>query len=292
MSFFEAILLGIIQGITEFFPISSSGHLVIAEQLLGIETDYGILFHVILHIGTLVAVLLNFRKDIIRLLYSFAGIFHDIWKNFRIFLGNLIKRQENKYHKVLRTQYRKLAVLILAANIPTAFVGLAMRNLIANAASSLLITGSGLLVTGLLLFVVGFSEHGNKKPKNTSWYSAFIIGACQGFSVVPGISRFGITMTAGLLNGYSKLFALKYSFLISVPTIIGAIIFELVKLPEQSGLTFGFVICCIFGAVAAAVTGFFVIKAMVRIIKKGKLRVFAYYCLGAGLFVILMNYLI
>lgn len=292
MSFFEAILLGFIQGITEFFPISSSGHLILAEQLFGIETDYGILFKIVLHIGTLTAVLAAFRKDVIRLFYSYLGILHDIGKNIRVFFDNILKRQEKKYRKILRTQYRKLAVLILVANIPTAVIGYIMRNLVSGWATSLLLTGTGLLITGLLLFVSELTEKGDKKPKNTSWSSALLVGACQGFSVVPGISRFGTTMTAGLLNGYSKAFALKYSFLISIPAILGAAILELFRLPVESDLTFGFLISCIFGAVAAAMAGFFAIRALFWMIRKRKIKFFSYYCFVVGIFVILINYLV
>lgn len=293
MSFFEAILLGLIQGITEFFPISSSGHLIIAEQLLGVETDHGVLFHVILHIGTLVAVLLTLKKDVKRLLYSLIGILHDIYFNGKIFLSNAWKGQERKYHKILKTQYRKMAVMILISSVFTALIGFMLSNMVAGFTGTLLVAGIGILITGLLLFVAGYSELGVKKPKTASWMSTVTVGACQGVSVVPGISRFGITIVAGMLNGYQKNFAIKYSFLVSIPTVIGAAVLELAKLPgEATGITFGFVMCCIAGAVVAAISGFFAIRTVLWIVKKRSLRVFSYYCFAVGIFVIFINYLV
>lgn len=293
MSFFEAIVLGLIQGITEFFPISSSGHLVIVEQLLGIEIEHEVLFHVMLHMGTLLAILLAFRKDIKRLWYSLVGIAHDLNMNFKIFMANHWKGQEKKYRKIFKTQYRKMAVMLLISSISTAIIGVVLRNLVDQFTHPLLIAGLGILVTGLLLYVAGFSERGNKTPKIASWTSAFTVGICQGISVIPGISRFGITLVSGLLHGFNRSFAWKYSVLTAIPAIIGAAVFELVCLPGSGvEITFGFIGCCLTGTIVAAIVGFFAIRGLLWIVKSGKLRIFSYYCLAVGILVIFLNYLV
>lgn len=292
MSFFEAILLGIIQGLTEFFPISSSGHLILMEQLFGIETEHGVLFNVVLHIGTLIAVYLAFRKDIRHMIRAYIGILKDCWKNLVILWKNIFKNENQAYRKVLRTQYRKLAVIVLIANIPTAILGGLLSGFVEGKGSSLFVVGFGMLITGLLLFVTGFHDRGNKSPKEASLTSALIVGTCQGYAVIPGISRFGLTMTAGLLCGYHKKFAVKYSFLISIPAILGAMILECFKLPEQSGITFGFVCCCFAGAAFAALFGYFAIRMILKLIQRGSLRLFSYYCFAVGTLVIVLNYLV
>lgn len=292
MSFFKSILLGIVQGITEFFPISSSGHLVVIEHLFGVETEYHVFFRIVLHMGTLLAVSTVFRREISGLIYAYKGLLVDIWKNFLILLQHVFQNREKTYHKVVCSQYRKLALMILLGNIPTAVIGLVLRKFVYGNGSSLFVAGFGLLVTGLFLFVTGFIENGKKMPKNASISSSFVVGICQGFSVIPGISRLGTTMAAGVLSGYNRTFALKYSYLIGMPSVIGAFLLELSELPNLENLTLGFVACCIVGAAVAAVTGFFTIRAFIQVVQKRKLRVFSYYCFFAGIIIVLLNYVV
>lgn len=293
MSLFEAILLGLIQGITEFFPISSSGHLIIAEQLLGIESDHGVFLNVLLHIGTLTAVLLVFRKDVKRLIFSAFGILNDLLKNLQVFFLRKIKKKDVKYRNILRTSNRRLLIFILVSSIPTALFGSILHEFVSSEAITLFIVGFGLMVTGLLLFVVELAGKSTDNSGSISWGSALTIGICQGFSVIPGISRFGSTLSAGLLFGLPKTFAVKYSFLIAIPTIIGAAVYELTKLPTVGGeLTFGFVICSLFGAIVAFIAGSFAIKFMLWVVKNSKLYYFTIYCVLMGIVAIALNYML
>lgn len=289
MTLFEAIVLGLIQGFAEFFPVSSSGHLLIGEQLLGVKTDYSIIYSVILHIGTVSAVLFAYRRDVKKLFYSALAMLYDMRKNITILYCNILNKQDKKYYRLLRTPYRKLVVLLLLSLVPSTLLGFFIRHIITNYSDSFLLTGLGFLVTGLLLFVSEYAGKENKNLKNFSWSNAIIIGLCQGFSVIPGVSRFGMTMTSGMLLGFNKSFAVKYSFLLFIPTMIGAACYELTHLGSFKGLEAGTILVCIIGAIVAGITGYFTIKIFLNIIKNGKLRWISYYCIFLGFIVIIFN---
>lgn len=292
MSIWEAILLGAVQGLTEFLPVSSSGHLVILEQLLGLELKGGMLFDVILHMGTLAAIVAAFKKDIVRLVLETGRIFGDLWTNLKTFIQNRKYRGENRYRKIIHSNYRKFVVMILVATVPTAILGYLLRSLVSAAASTLLFPALGLLVTGILLLVVDFVETGMRVPKDVPFWNAFVIGICQGLAVFPGVSRSGTTITACLLSGFNRKFAVKFSFLMSIPAIIGACVLEVkgaFTAPDITGL---FVLYCILGAIVAAAVGYFSIKAMLVLVQKQKLRYFSYYCFFVGIAAITANFLI
>lgn len=291
MSFFEAILLGLIQGITEFFPISSSGHLIIMEQLLGVESEFGVFLNVFLHIGTLMAVLLAFRRDVKRLFYSLFGILHDVIENLRILYLRIVKKQDMRYKKLLRTSNRRLLLYIVLANIPTLLIGYILHGFVSSQAITLFIVGFALLVTGLLLFIAELAVRSLESHTPITWKSALMAGVCQGFAVIPGISRFGFTLSIGLFCGFSRNMAIKYSFLISIPAVICAAIYELFQLPSQiDGITFGFAVSSFFGAAAAFMAGSFAVRIVLWVVKNSKLRYFSCYCFIVGILSIILNY--
>ena len=228
MSFFDAMILGIVQGLTEFLPVSSSGHLVILENLLNIRTDTDVLFHVLLHFGTLIAICLVFKNDLFRMLVETIHIFQDLTANFKIYIDNKMhSAQTTPYRKILCNNYRTMVAMILISTIPTGILGYLLQNLVDRWSSSLPVTGLGLLITAVLLLVVDNWQLGNKLPKHITVPQALAIGVCQGISVIPGISRSGITITAGFLCGFRRGFAIRYSYLVSIPAILGAMILEL-----------------------------------------------------------------
>ena len=189
MSFFDAMILGIVQGLTEFLPVSSSGHLVILENLLNIRTDTDVLFHVLLHFGTLIAICLVFKNDLFRMLVETIHIFQDLTANFKIYIDNKMhSAQTTPYRKILCNNYRTMVAMILISTIPTGILGYLLQNLVDRWSSSLPVTGLGLLITAVLLLVVDNWQLGNKLPKHITVPQALAIGVCQGISVIPGIS--------------------------------------------------------------------------------------------------------
>lgn len=292
MSIFEAILLGVIQGLTEFLPVSSSGHLAICEQLLGIDTDGGLLFDVLLHLGTLGAIFAALKKDIRRLILEAIRIVHDIWYNLLIFWRNLINREENRYRKIIDNNYRKFVLMVAVSAIPTALIGYWMRETVNAASDTLLFPGLGLLVTGILLLVVDFVETGKKIPKDATFGNALVVGICQGLAVFPGISRSGTTITAGLLCGFNRKFAVKFSFIMSIPAIVGAVILEITEAIGGLKITGAFVANSIVGMIFAGIAGFFCIRTMLSLVQRKKLRYFSYYCFIIGIVAIACNFLL
>lgn len=286
------ILLAVIQGILEFLPVSSFGHLCIIQDILGMERGPGVLLEVMLHFGTLAAVILTFWKDIVHLSVETLEMLMDLAGNVVLYVHNRRTGEKLRYTKIISTTYRKFAVLLLVSMIPTVALGFTARRLVALAAVSRLIPGAGLLITGVILLVVDISRlGGNKAARDASYGSAMWIGICQGIAVFPGLSRSGLTISAGLLGGFSRTFAVKYSYILSIPAIIGALILDLGEFasPEMSlGLGAAYVL----GMILSGVVGCFVIRTMLRLVHKGKFRYFAYYCFLAGFLALVANYLL
>ena len=162
MSFLYSILMGIIQGITEFLPVSSFGHLVIFQQFTGFTPDTGLLLEAMLHFGTLVALILAFQKDVKQILLEICRMIYDVIQNIKIFIHNRKTGEDQSYHRVVRTSYRKFVALLAVSSIPTFLLGFISRNLAQMAADDVLFAGIGLLLTGILLFVADFVPVGGK----------------------------------------------------------------------------------------------------------------------------------
>lgn len=291
MSVLEAILLGFVQGVTSFLPVSSSGHVVILEQFLKIESNNTVFLAVMLNIGTLVAMLLAFRQDIKKLLKATVGILGDLVNNLKTFLRNTAGGQNDAYITLFNNNYRRFAGLVFISIIPTAVIGGMIQKILPETAS-LMIVGLNLFVTGILLLVVDFVRPGVKQPKEVSLFSGLICGACQGIAVLPGISRYGLTLCAGILCAYNRKFAVKYSFLMSIPAIIGALILEIKDAVADPMINAGFVFSGILGALVACVVGLFCIRIMLRLVQQKKLRYFSFYCFIIGIVAIAGNFLL
>lgn len=281
MSLLQAILMGIIQGITEFLPVSSSGHLAIFKELFHVDLQTGILFDVMLHIGTLIAVFIVYFKDIKKLVIESFALIYDCILNLKILISNKIHKDNEAYRPLVRNAYRKFVLLVIFSTIPTAIIGYAAKDLIEAVSKILIVPGICLIITGILLFIADKYNEGTKTPKQVSYNNAFIIGICQGIATLPGISRSGTTITACLVSGFDKKFAVKYSFIMSIPAILGAAVLELKDITTMN-VTSSELINYFVGTVVAAVVGYVCIKTMLVVVRKKKFKIFAVYCLLAG----------
>lgn len=283
MSILHAIILAIIQGITEFLPVSSFGHLVILENILQIKQQPGILYEMMLHTGTAAAVVFVFRKDFRQMIMELLGMCADLLGNIHLWLHNKKNPAHLQYNKIICNRYRKFNLLVLISCIPSAIIGYTAKDLAILASSSSFFSGIGILITGIILLVTDFSNSGGKKgirearPDHAMW-----MGISQGVSVFPGFSRCGLTMSAALFCGLSRSFALKFSFIMSVPAILGGMISELPSFTLE-GMSAGTGFIYVLGMIITWFVSMFTIRFLLKLTKQIKFRYFAFYCFLAGL---------
>lgn len=264
MDIYLAILLGIVQGITEWLPISSSGHLVIIQILAGYKNST--LFDIMVHGGTLLAVIIFFWREFLLILKNFFLTFIDIFRmGFKAFS---------------RDEDRKLTWYIVVATIPIVIVGLAIQNYIEEIFNSLILVGISLIFTGLWLFSTR-NKNGNK---NLNLKNTFIVGLAQSVAIIPGISRSGSTISTGMLQNVDKIKAARFSFLLSIPAIGGALTLELMKSSISRILTMNNIV----GFFMAFIVGIFTIKFLLGVINRGKFYIFSFYCWVVGVIVIIL----
>ena len=291
MSILRAIFLGIIQGITEFLPVSSSGHLAIFQNIFHMDTEGGMFFDIMLHLGTLTAVFVVYRKDILRMIRETILICVDIVSNGKVYFNNRKYNEAFRYKKIIHNNYRKFVMLVLVSTVPTAIIGYAAKGLVISAGKTLIVPGVSLFLTGVLLIVADISEDGHKLPKNISYTNGFFIGIAQGLATLPGLSRSGTTIAAAVISGFDRRFAVKYSFIMSIPAILGAAILE-VKDVAGEPVSASLIGDSIVGAIVAGVVGYLCIKIMLVFVKKKKFKGFAIYCFSLGAFAILAHFVI
>lgn len=291
MSVLQSIFLGIVQGLTEFLPVSSSGHLAILQNIFHIDTGDSILFDVLLHIGTLLVVFVVYWKDIWKLILEAIYMLGDIFSNLGIFLKNQKTTIAAPYKRVVRTNYRKFVVLLIVSTIPTGIIGYLGEKLIKNASATLLIPGICLLITGVLLLISDRAENCYKIPKDITCREGAIVGVAQGFATLPGLSRSGTTITACLLCGFDRKFAVKYSFILSIPAILGAAVLEISEIGQET-ITGGVIGTYIAGMIAAALVGYVCIKTMLIVVKNKKFKYFAYYCFTVGVISVIGHFVL
>ena len=195
MSLLEAILMGIIQGVTEFLPVSSSGHLALFKILFRVE-DVGLLFDVILHLGTLIAIFAVYYKDIWKMIVAGFSIIGDVCRNIGIFFKNITHKTKGGYHHVICNGYRKFAMLVIVSTIPTGVIGVLASDLIEQASKLLIVPGICLIMTAILLLLADHCKGGEKMPKQVTYSNAFIIGIAQGVATLPGLSLSALRSSA------------------------------------------------------------------------------------------------
>lgn len=281
MSLLEAIIMGLIQGLTEFLPVSSSGHLAIFKNVFGINTETGILFDVLLHVGTLAAIFIAYWKDIKELIVNGFGILGCWIVNALIWLGNLFAKEKKPYKPVLNTPYRRFVMMVIISTIPTGILGIVLEDVIGSAGEFLLIPGLCLVITACVLYIADKLPGGSKSPQTATYTDAVKIGVVQGVATLPGISRSGSTITACLACGFDKTFAVKYSFIMSIPAIMGAAVLELkdgLNMVASNQLMYYGI-----GTVVAGVVGYICIKTVLKMVQNNKFKYFAFYCFIVGM---------
>ncbi|MCD8105985.1 MAG: undecaprenyl-diphosphate phosphatase [Lachnospiraceae bacterium] len=291
MTIIQSVLLGIVQGLTEFLPVSSSGHLAILENIFHVETDGGMLFDIMLHIGTLVVVFVVYRRDIWKMIRETIFMIGDAFYNLRIFTLNKIHKTSLKYKKMIRNSYRKFVLLVLISTIPTAVIGYLGKKLISDAADTLLIPGICLLITAVLLLMADTVQEGNKLPRQTGVRDALVIGLAQGCATLPGLSRSGTTIAVCLLCGLDRRFAVKYSFILSIPAILGAAVLEVGDVIGEP-ITASQVGIYAAGMISAAIVGYICIKTMLLVVRNKKFIYFSVYCATIGVIAIGAHFLL
>lgn len=250
MTVIQALILGAVQGLTEFLPVSSSGHLVLFQHLLGIQ-EPPLTFDIMVHVGTLVAVFIAFWPDIA---------------------------------DIIRKPFNRLTYLIIVGCIPAGLAGYILQDLFEKSFSSVLVVGLGLLFTGAILMAAekySRAYTGLKEIHETTYMDVIWIGLMQALAIVPGISRSGSTISAGLFMGMDRVFAARFSFLLSIPVILGAAMLQLKDIAAvgMNGIT---LIPMTVGFITAIGFGYFAIKIVLQIINQGRLSVFSYYCWALG----------
>ena len=272
MNVFSSFLLGLVQGVAEFLPISSSGHLAIAQNLLQIDAEVPEFFDVLLHLGTLGAVFVAYWQDI-----------KDMIAEFFRGIGDLAHRSTPKP----LPPARRLILLIVLGTLPL-FAVLPIKDKVLGLSNNMLFIGGALVVTGFLLFASDRVKKGRKNERTASLLDAVAVGVGQAIATVPGISRSGMTITSGCFVGFERKFAVRFSFLLSIPAVLGANILSL-KDAISAGVDWGQVPVYLVGVLTAAVSGYLCIGLLRRIANKGKFGAFAYYCWAMGLLTIVLQ---
>lgn len=277
MTVIKAFILGLIQGISEFLPISSSGHLSIAGILMGMDPEASNLlsFNILLHVATLAAVFIVYREDIFEMIKAFFSMIKDI------FTGKGMRLKE--------FLYRRLIVMLVAATVPAVFAALLLGDVIENPA--LWQIGTFLIITAILLFLSEKLAGGNIQLEDMSVKRAFLVGCFQGLGTLPGISRSGSTIVGGLFCKLDKKTAVRFSFLMSIPAILGALVLDIKDMLSATSQTLSFMPVAV-GMITAAISGYFSIKLLLRLVEKSRLSYFSYYCVAAGIFAIILNFTI
>ena len=285
MELIKAIILGLIQGLAEFLPISSSGHLAIFKHVLDFDTDTGLLFDVLLHLGTLAAVFVAFRKDIFELMKEGLSIIGQFFKSVYLCLF-----KKEKWQPVVTTPYRRFVMMVIISTIPTGILGILFSDLIDAASATLIVPGILLLINGVQLLISDRLADGTLNEETASYGKAAIVGVAQGLATFPGISRSGTTITASVACGFSREFAVKYSFIMSIPAILGALVLELLDFSPEM-LSASEWINYLVGTVISGLVGYVCIKTMLVVVRGKKFKYFAYYCFAMGAFAVIFSLL-
>ena len=274
MTYFSAIFLGLIQGIAEFLPISSSGHLAFFQEVVAIfdTGDESIFFDVLLHLGTLAAVFVAYWAEIKALVLEFFTM-----------IG---VRKLPKGQKPDRLS-RRMILFIILGTLPL-FLILPVKDYVEGLYQNPIFIGCAFLGTGLILFLSDRMSRGSKTIKNASLVDVLLVGCGQALATVPGISRSGTTISVGLARGFSREFAVKLSFLLSIPAVLGANILSLIDVVKE-GIDWTLMPVYLVGVAVAAVSGYLAIRLLKYISQKGSFGGFAYYCWGIGLVTLILS---
>lgn len=274
MEYLKAGFLGLIQGFTEFLPVSSSGHLAIAKNLFNISVD-SISFDILLHLGTLLPVLIIYRRDVVGIIKEFFAAISEVFR------GKGLNWRKN--------ESRILMIMLIIGTIPAVIAGLFIKGFVERVAGDFLwVVGICLFLTAFLLWFADKIVSGHTGAGEMRWEKAAGIGVFQAAAILPGLSRSGATIVGGLLNGLSREFAVKFSFLLSIPAILGAAVLDFKDMIGGGAAVSG---AELFGVLIAAICGYMAIKFLIVLISRSKLYVFSYYCVAAGVAALIINFM-
>ena len=272
MSYLTAVLLGVVQGIAEFLPISSSGHLALLQNIFHIE-EADLLFDVMLHIGTVLAVIFTYKRDVQDLIRGGLGL---------IGMGKDRRRKTPKAR-----QRRHMAVFVIVGSFPL-LLAIPLKSWVETMSENTIFVGVMLIITGLILYLTGKYAGREKAEDKVSLLDVLLVGLGQVVAVIPGISRSGTTISVGMLRGMPKTYAVKFSFLLSIPAVLGAAVLELAEAVSM-GIDVSRIPACLLGMLASMVAGYFSIRLLRWSAARSKLGGFAYYCWGAGIVALLLS---
>ena len=273
MTYLTAIVLGLIQGVAEFLPVSSSGHLAIVQNFLNIgQTEEHLFFDVLLHLGTLAAVIIAYWRDVRSVVREGLCMLH---------LKKLPRGQKPD------RLTRRMIMFLIFATLPLVFV-VFFKDPVESLYYNTFFIGFALIATGFLLFAADRCGHGNKTVRSATIFDVLIVGVSQMIAVVPGLSRSGTTVSAGMLRGFDRSFAVQFSFLLSIPAVVGANLVSIIKV-FSTGVEWSYVPMYLVGVACAFVSGYFAIYFLRLIVQRGKFGGFCYYCWGAGLVTLLLS---
>ena len=273
MTYLTAIVLGLIQGVAEFLPISSSGHLAIVQNFLNSgQTDEHLFFDVLLHLGTLAAVIIAYWRDV-------RGVVRE--GLYMVHLKRLPRGQKSD------RLVRRMILFLIFATLPLAFV-VFFKDAVESLYYNTFFVGFALVATGFLLFAAARWGHGNQTGRYATIFDALIVGVSQMIAVVPGLSRSGTTISTGMLRGFDRSVAVQFSFLLSIPAVLGANLLSLID-AIQAGINWSYVPMYLVGVAVAFVSGYLAIYFLRVIVQRGKFGGFAYYCWGAGLVTLILS---
>ena len=272
MTYLMSVILGFVQGVAEFLPISSSGHLSLLQTWFGMEEPDN-LFNVLLHFATLIAVCVVYWRDIVDMIVEF---FRGV--------GSLCSRK-GKAGPV--PPARRLVMMVILGTLPL-FLVLPIEDRVEALGASNVFVGIALLVTGGILFVSDRMAHGRKNARTATVGDALLVGCAQAVAVIPGLSRSGCTISAGMALGFDRTFAVRYSFLLSLPAVVGATLLKVIDVVKD-GIDTTLLPIYLVGMVVAGVVGYFAIQLVNLLAQKNKFGKFAYYCWAIGVVAIVLE---
>lgn len=267
MTFWMALVLGLVQGVAEFLPISSSGHLTLLQHFFGME-EPDALYNILLHFATLIAVCVVYWRDV-------AGMIVEFFRG----LAALFSRQGSREERP--PEARRLVLLVILGTLPL-FLILPIENLVEGLGNSPAFVSVALLVTGCILFLSDRYGGGKKTVRTATVKDSLLVGLAQGLATIPGLSRSGCTISAGMALGFDRNFAVRYSFLLSLPAVAGATLLKIVKVIGGDGINPDVLPIYLTGMLVAGVVGYFSIRLVKLLADKGKFGKFAYYCWIVG----------
>lgn len=285
-----SVLAGVVQGLTEFIPVSSSGILVILRQMTGFTGDEALAYLAFLHLGTLAALLICLQNDLKKMARELLRMLRDIRSNAALYLRASRSGEEPRYARIVTTTYRRLVVMTLSSALMTALIGLILWKAAARVSGSLLYTGAGFILTGVILLVMSMIRPQGKVVKEIPLRSAFWTGIVQGFSVLPGLSRSAVTISSSILSGFRAKSAIRFSYLISVPVVLGAFLAGLIFGIGAGTINGHFLMTAIPGAISAALTGMLVIRRMLKLTRRAGSRPFAFLSFVFGVIAVAASF--